>query len=356
MENGCFFNKNKIHEPLFRRKQSAIPPLTTLITHQKAHNPLLSIQPPISNPMSFNVLLPDGRNVNIMTQQGADIFIGGRNSDFEGFSSNMEQANILRQKNTAALSNHDKEQLTTLYVMIEVLALNASIDIFKLIPKSELECWFDHAITVIQKLTNDNRWTRTGILEEHDAFVLNACITMLQHYNPVIIAFQKGFFTVLAAFVAAVQTSSSTVTLPCADIAETICMITYNARGTLSNPSNPTQWSSDETFKKYESSGILVQFIRCSTVPQAREDILLIETYEELLKCQVLLKKKFKKGQQCGDVVHAILNRTDGHPTKRKQIMTFLTSIAKSADIMQPKPEYDYQEMLNNRMCNIQLQ
>jgi hypothetical protein len=33
-----------------------------------------------------------------------------------------------------------------------------------------------------------------------------------------------------------------------------------------------------------------------------------------------------------------------------------LTSIAKSADIMQPKPEDDYQEMLNNRMCNIQLQ
>jgi hypothetical protein len=140
------------------------------------------------------------------------------------------------------------------------------------------------------------------------------------------------------------------VTLPCADIAAIICMITSNARNTLSNPSNPTQWSSDETFKKYESSGILVQFIRCSTVPQPREDILLIKTYDELLKCQVLLKKKFKKGQQCGDVVHAILNRTDGHPTKRKQIMTFLTSIAKLADIMQHKPEYDNGMM--NRMCH----
>jgi hypothetical protein len=279
--------------------------------------------------------------VNLMTQQGADIFIGGRNSGFIGFSSNIEQANILRQKNTAALSNHEKEQLTTLYMMIEVLALNASIDIFKLISKSELECWFDHAITVIQKLTDDNRWTRTGILEGHDAFVLFACTTMLNHYNPVVIAFEKGFFTVLAAFVAAVQTSSSTVTLPCADIAAIICMITSNARNTLSNPSNPTQWSSDATFKKYESSGILVQFIRCSTVPQPREDIGLIETYKELFQCQVFLANKFKKGQQCRDVVHAILNRTDGHPTERKKIMTYLSSIAKSADIMQPKPEYD---------------
>jgi hypothetical protein len=306
--------------------------------------------------MAFNCQLPDGRNVNLMTQQGADIFIGGRNSDFKGFSSNMEQANRLRQNNTAALSNNDKEQLRTIYVMIDVLAMNASVDVFKHISKSELECWFDHAITVIQKLTNDNRWTRTGILEEHDAFVLNACIPMLRHYNPVIIAFQKGFFTVVAVFVAAVQTSSSTVTLPCTDIAETICMITSNARLTLLDPSNPTQWSSNKTFKKYESSGILVQFIRCSTVPQPREDIGLIKTYEELLKCQTLLKSKFKKGEQCGDVVHAILNGTDGHPTKRKQIMTFLTSIAKLADIMQHKREFDNQEtgMMNGicRHCN----
>jgi hypothetical protein len=89
----AFFNKNKNHEPLFRRKQSAIPPLITLITHQTAYNLLLSMQPPISNPMSFRCRLPDGRHnvVNIMTQQGADIFIGGRNSGFEGFSSNLEE-------------------------------------------------------------------------------------------------------------------------------------------------------------------------------------------------------------------------------------------------------------------------
>ena len=302
--------------------------------------------------MAFNVHLPDGRNVNIMTQEGADIFIG-LNSDFQGFSSNMEDANRLRQKTT--LSNQDKERLRTHYVMIEVLAQNASKDIFKQISRSELEPWLDHAMTVIQKLTNDNRWTRTGILEEHDAFVLNACIAMMTQYHPVLLAFEKKLFTVLAAFIEAVQTSPSTVALPCQDIAETVCMICSNARLTLLDPSNPTQWSSDKTFKKYESSGILVQFLRCSTVPQPREDIGLIKTYEELLKSHDLLKKKFKKGERCGDVVHAILNRKDGHPERRERIMTFLTSIAKLADIMQPKREVNASngtgtEMMN-RMC-----
>ena len=301
--------------------------------------------------MSFKVHLPDGRNVNLMTQEGADIFIGFT-SEFKGFSSNIEDANRLRQKNR--LSHQDKERLRTHYAMVEALARYASPDVFKQIAKSELESWLDHAITVIQKLTNDNRWARTGILEDHDAFVLNACISLLSHYNPVLLAFEKRFFTVLAAFIEAVQTSPSTVALPSQDIAETVCLICSNARLTLFDPSNPTQWSSDKTFKKYESSGILVQFIRCSTVPQPREDIGLIKTYEELLKCHALLKKKFKKGERCGDVVHAILNRKDGHPVKRKRILTFLTSIAKWADIIQPKNEGNAANgtgVLTNRIC-----
>jgi hypothetical protein len=239
--------------------------------------------------------------------------------------------------------------------MADVLAENASHNVFNQISNSEFESWFDHTITVMKKLTTDNRWTRSGQLEEHDAFVLNTCVAMLMHYKPVIIAFEKNFFTVLAAFIEAVQPSPSRVGLPCADIAETVCLICNNARVTLLNPSNPTQWSSEKTFKKYESSGILVQFIRCSTVPQPREDINLIKTYEELIKCQALLKKKFKKGEPCGDVVHAILNRKDGHPEKRKRIMTFLTSIARLADIMQPTesktPSSSNETGMVNRMC-----
>jgi hypothetical protein len=81
------------------------------------------------------------------------------------------------------------------------------------------------------------------LLEEHDGFILNACsIPMLVHYNLVLLAIEKHFFTVLAAFIEAVQRSPSTV-LDCI---------------------------------------------------RTRKDIGLIKTYEELLKCHLLkFKKKF---------------------------------------------------------------
>jgi hypothetical protein len=281
--------------------------------------------------MAYNVLLPDGRNVNIRTQEGADIFIGG--PDFEGFSSNMEDVNRIQQKQN--LSNQDKGRLEAHYVMVDVLAQHASPNVFKQIPKSELKSWWDHTIVVIQKLTTSGRWTRTGSLEEHDAFCLNACVPMLTHPQNCLLAFESIFFAVLAAFVQAVQSSPSKMTLPCADVSETVCMICSNARFTLVGPSSSTPWGGDKIFKKYEASGILVQFIRCSTVPQPREASGLIKTYEDLLQCNVLLKKKFKKGEPCGDVVHAILKQKDGHPAKTKRIVTFLTSIAKLAGTLQ---------------------
>jgi hypothetical protein len=73
-----------------------------------------------------------------MTEEGADIFIGGRNSDFEGFSSDMEDANRIRQKN-ALISQERNKSGRTLYMMIDVLAQNASHIIFNQITKSGLE-------------------------------------------------------------------------------------------------------------------------------------------------------------------------------------------------------------------------
>jgi hypothetical protein len=139
----------------------------------------------------------------------------------------MEDSNRIRQKN--ALISQNKEQLRTLYMMIDILAQNASHNVFNKITKSAG--------------TRINRWTRTGILlEEHDAFILNACIPMLVHYyDPVLLAIEKHFFNVLAAFIEVVQTSRSTVALSSVDVAETVCVICSNARLTLLDPFNRTK-------------------------------------------------------------------------------------------------------------------
>jgi hypothetical protein len=59
--------------------------------------------------------------------------------------------------------------------------------------------------------------------------------------------------------------------------------------------------------------------------------------YNELLRCQSLIKKKFKKGEPCGDVVHDILFKIDGdsHYYCSKRITEYLKNIASLARLSQ---------------------
>ena len=48
--------------------------------------------------------------------------------------------------------------------------------------------------------------------------------------------------------------------------------------------------------------------------------------------CVSFLKKEFKKGEPCGDVVRRIMDGTDGHGRKRPGIMQKLKTIAAYAE------------------------
>jgi hypothetical protein len=285
---------------------------------------------------SCKVLLSDGRNVDVCTREGADIFLQTNPGENNFFTSNIGDASRIRQKirtSGGVLSAAEKQRLTITYFTADSLARYSSPELFAKIPRDELECWIDHVMMELSEKIKDPSWTRTGILEEHDTFILNPCISMFMHSFPVLLAFEKGFFKVLSDFVA----SRKAPLLPCADLADTICLICSNAViSAIFNTKNP--WTSDKAFKKLESCGMLAQFIRCSTIPQQQPDAIgVLKCYEELIKCPALIKKKFKKGQPCGDVVGAILNGTDGHKTKREKIMKHLEIIASFADIMQPR-------------------
>jgi hypothetical protein len=45
--------------------------------------------------------------------------------------------------------------------------------------------------------------------------------------------------------------------------------------------------------------------------PELVGNIGVTKIYDELIKCSVLIKKKFKTGESCGDVVSSILNGKD---------------------------------------------
>lgn len=320
---------------------------------------------------SLNVYLSStGQNINLCTREGADIFIQDQGSSFEGFSSNLETATALQRKNATAsskLNNEDKQMLSGIYFMIDSLAKYSTPAVFATIPKSEIEAWIDHVMTVLTLKTQggadaSRNWSLTGILEQHDAFVLDACIPMFMHLDPVLVALEKGFYKVLADFIQARPAPN----LPSPDISESTCLLCSNTvisiyysqeqersskskqkQKQASKKQSSSTWTVEKTFRKLESCGMLAQFIRCSTVPPSedREDLGLFKCYDELVHCQVLIKKKFKKGQPCGDLIIDILNGKDGHGHKhpnmtRGKIKQYLTSIARLADLMQPTDQH----------------
>jgi len=354
---------------------------------------------------SLNVYLTStGQNINLCTREGADIFLQDEGSSFQGFSSNLETATALQRKNSKnnLLNNEEKHMLSGTYFMIDSLAKYSTPAVFATIPKSEIESWIDHVMTVLKLKTQQDdddddasattsttsstkQWALTGILEQHDAYVLDACIPMFMHLDPVLVALERGFYKVLADFIQARKAPC----LPCPDIAETMCMLCANTIMSIyfsqeqsqsqssskqkqaskqsqsqsqSSTTSTSTWTMEKTFRKLESCGMLAQFIRCSTVPpsEEREDLGLFKFYEELMHCQVLIKKKFKKGQPCGDLIFNILNGKDGHKdprTQRGKIMQYLTTIARLADIMQPGEQRQQQgdsttgKTILNKIC-----
>jgi hypothetical protein len=278
----------------------------------------------------FNCRLPDGRNVDLMTCEGANAFVGanGEHVQFEGFSSNIEAAEKIQQKieTETVLTSEDKEQLQMIYVMIDEVSNNASEYVFKNIKKSEFERWYDHVNGVLTKLTKDNTmWRETGKLEEYDMCIISACISMSKHLKAVEVAFEKDFFNILAKFIAGREAPL----LPCADVAEIINFIIGNTRVTYQKYLFKMNYNSSIVWEKLESNGILLQFIRCSTIPQTHENHGLYFSYENLIECLPQIKEKFQPGQPCGDIVTEILSGANGNEKNNEKILNYIRNMAK---------------------------
>jgi len=264
---------------------------------------------------SCKILLPDGRNVDLCTPQGANNFLKTPNPG-KYISNVIEDANKIRTKsrkkknsstNGDKLNSSDKQLLTYTYFLIDSLAQNGSQDLFASnIQNDVLELWLDHTMNELVVRSKDTKWHTTGNLAKHDNFLLVHCIPMFMHKAPTELAFEKGFFRVLAEFIA----SRKDPLLPCEDIADSVCLLCGNAFISIAYQGGV--FNSEKVIKKFESSGMLAQFIRCSTISQQCDSACVVKFYEELMLSSALIQKKFKKGEPCGDVVYSILNGRSG--------------------------------------------
>ncbi|CAJ1967180.1 unnamed protein product [Cylindrotheca closterium] len=293
--------------------------------------------------------LPDGSCVDICTEEGANAFLqSGSSDEFQTFSGNVETLSQIRSKRR--LNAGDKQTMIMLGFTIDSLAQYADNRVFRqCVPESEIRAWLNYTIEEIQKLSTNRNWISTGNLQQHDAFVLNPCISMMMHAVPTVMVFESDFFQVLAEFVRARKADGRA--LPSTDICETITLIVSNAYMSTQMAFD-NKWTTEKTLKKLEATGVLVEFIRCATVPQPGEQHArgFFRMLDEMQTCTPFLSKKFQKGEPCGDIVHAILEGKDGSRTKRPSLINKLMTIVKFVDSMNTHPDTDAGG-LNIKMC-----
>jgi hypothetical protein len=279
--------------------------------------------------------------MELCSEQGANDFIS-LNPPFNFFSVNLPHASAIYKRvaksSSKSVKAAEKNQLTQIYFTIDSFAKYGYQEIFLTIPEAEIQLWFQHVIPQLAILQQDPAWMKHGKLEQYQSFLLIPNSSLMMHEVPAKTAFETGFFQAVADLLAIHKPPA----LPCQDIAETICLICGNLFITLTL-AQPSPWCCDMFFKKLETTGLLVQLLRCSTMPlpggpNRPGDIpCLMKMYEDLSKSASVVKKYFKKGDPCGDTLRAILDGRDGWrkgPKRRTRVLNYFTHISSLANLV----------------------
>ena len=290
----------------------------------------------------FKCHLSDGRTVNLLTQSGADAFL--QQSNFRYFSTTTENLTKLYKKKRNESNQNIKQQVKFWFSTIRVVLGEASEDVVDRIEQKEMESWIKFATMLLLDRSEDPKWVRNGTHQNYDDNLLHAIQSGSGHVNFFPIALSSGLFNALAQLSKARKAPDH---MPDDETAETVCSIFANACRSCSicirNYNNNSgddmaagKMTDEQVMKTMEGTGLLEQWIRCSTVPSTVEvwnKNAIYEAYLDLLNCPTLIRKKFVCGQPCGDMVRAILNGTDGHKTyKDETVLKHLKTIQRISD------------------------
>jgi len=250
----------------------------------------------------------------------------------EGVSGNTIFSNcvkiIQKKRKKKNLSDEDKEIIFGQCSFLSDVAFKASRNVFcNVVPESEITCWLSYAVSEFKRMATDPHWIATGELEQHDASIFPVCSSILEYPVAVALAFESKLFHALGTFVKARKSAGNL--LPSEDISQwVICIVVSAFKVATLKVDN--KWHPPEGFfEKFESSGILEQFLRCCGTFSEDIDSHLIHFLNELQSCVSFLHKSFKKGQPCGDVLIAILQGKYGSQVKRPTVFSRLQAISR---------------------------
>jgi hypothetical protein len=235
--------------------------------------------------MLFQVALPNGRKLDLDSKQGADEVVDSFSTAFISTS----------------LTATDDQELKLAYTLMIAVADNASPEkIASGIPESELRTLVDHTRDILDTLSSDRNWLRSGTVSARHELLLSVVVSFSKHPSFVkIFLSDKGMEAVAKLYASRKKKKTHN---NC--VAETILMLVHNVMLKLSREG----LRNEKVFGTIEKTGLLGQFIRCVPVsPEFSADIL-----ECLQTCSQLLKKKLKSGTPTGDILDAVIAGKDG--------------------------------------------
>ena len=294
---------------------------------------------------NFRCHSPDGRNYDLSTNDGADAFVTGMPEFLQDNIQNILDPIRARIAGTNP-DPRDAQMLFQTYNTIGLVAARASPQLFsEMIASDHMSLWVNHVAKILQELTMDPRWIRTGVLARHDQTMLECLKPTAKQYGMRRRMVETKFLHVLAEFVRARPAPQ----MPCAEVAEAFFSVAGNVHCCL----RAKDATSDLPFRKLDSSGLLAQTLRCLTVPLAtnpNEVSRQLCFLDEVLKQFVQLRRKFKASSPTGAILHAIVNDQDGHAHCPQAIKERLKSLAQLLDYAGHGERLTKQRLC--RLCN----
>jgi hypothetical protein len=255
------------------------------------------------NDASFHVFLPNGRNVDVCSKEGADEFVDAAGSYF--ISTN--------------LNAQDVQMLPFAYTVMIAVSENASPEkIAAGFPESEFRTYIEHTRNTLDTLSIDRNWLCSGTVSLGHQMLLRVVACFSEHPLFLKIFLSNEGMEAVAKFYAS-RKKNDTLNQ---SVAESILMLVSRVFKALTQEG----LSAEKVFGIIEKTGLLGQFIRCVRVDP--EQLVVIVT--SLQKCLQLVKKKLKSGTRTGDILDAVIAGEDGPISeKAKSSLVKLQSLAR---------------------------
>jgi hypothetical protein len=254
--------------------------------------------------ISFHVVLPNGRKVELHSRKGADEFLDTVGADFI----------------STTLAATDNQELERVYMLLLMVGANASPEkIASGIPESELRVLVDHTRHTLDTLSTDRNWLRSGTVSKCHEFLFKVIAAFSQQPSFFKIFLSNEGMEAVAKFCASRKKNDK----PNNCVAKLIRLLVNNILAVFTGDGFISE---EKVLFVIEKTGLLGQFIRCVPVdPESSADIM-----DSLQTCLQLVKKKLKSGTPTGDILDSVIAGNDGPINeKAKSGLVRLQSLAR---------------------------